>query len=90
MSSPGPTRTLVNESTFFDDLHVDGNGVWLADYLNGAIVATELDGNVQGATPTGGFNGPSSVQPTLGRLGLPSAAFLVTEKGADRLSVFLQ
>jgi hypothetical protein len=86
----GRTRTLGSAFTFFDDLHVDGNGIWIADYLNGSFVSTDLDGKEQSSTPVAIYSGPSSVQPTLGRLQLPSEAFLVTEKGANRLSLYLQ
>jgi len=86
----GPTRMLSSEFTFFDDLYVDGNGIWQADYLNGTIVASEHDGTVQASTRTGSFDGPSSLQPAYGRLRLPPEAFLVTEKNQNRLSLYVQ
>jgi hypothetical protein len=83
----GRRRTLGSAFTFFDDLYVDQDGLLIADFLNGSIVACDPSGKVQGATPNALLEGPSSVQRANGRLGLPDGALVITERTANRVSV---
>ncbi len=50
--------------------------------------AYDLHGAWLGETALGAFDGPSSVLPAKGRLGLGWHDLLVTEKGANRLAVY--
>jgi hypothetical protein len=85
--SAGALATLNAQLTFLDDLYVDDAGIAVANYLFGTV---------EGLTPSGVdlldtaalFSGPSSVLPAQGRFGLSSKDILVTEKNANRLSVF--
>jgi len=85
---PGLQRELGSAFTFFDDLYGDDSGILVDDYLNGSVVVLDAKGQYQNGTPSGTFNGPSSVQPAQGRLSLSAAAVVVTERGANRVSVF--
>jgi hypothetical protein len=85
---PGVQRELASALTFFDDLYVDDSGILLADYLNGTALVLDGRAQYQNGTPSGTFNGPSSVQPAQGRLSLSAAAVVVTERGANRISTF--
>ena len=85
---PGPLKELGGAFTFFDDLYVDDGGILLDDYLGGKVLAFDSKIQFLNATPNSTFNGPSSVQPAQGRLGLSSNAIIVTERGANRVSVF--
>jgi hypothetical protein len=84
----GGKRELFSDLTFFDDLYVDDAGILVADYLNGGLVATDLNGARRGASPSGMFDGPSSVLPCAGRLGLPEGGLIVTERGGNRVSIW--
>lgn len=85
---PGPQRDLFSALTFFDDLYVSEDGFLLDDYLNGQVISLDAAGRNRSGTPMNTFDGPSSVQPALGRLGLPQNALVVTERNAGRLSLF--
>lgn len=86
-STSGPKRSLGSAVTVLDDLFVDETGILVADYINGSVAASDLNGKVRSATPNGTLQGPSSVLPTLGRLGLPDDALLVTERSGNRLAL---
>jgi hypothetical protein len=86
----GISRNLVAAWTLFDDLYVDASGVLVDDYLNGSLLQIDPLGVVSATTPNGVFDGPSSVQPAQGRLGLPADALVVTERNANRVSLFLR
>jgi len=85
---PRATRDLSGALTYLDDLYVDGGGFLLDDYLNGRVLSLDTSARYQNATPIGTFNGPSSVQRALGRLGLSATALVVTERAGNRVSVF--
>jgi hypothetical protein len=85
---PGPQKELGGAFTFFDDLYVDDSGILLDDFLGGKVLAFDSKIQFLNATPNSTFNGPSSVQPAQGRLGLSNNAVIVTERGANRVSVF--
>lgn len=85
----GPARNLTGAWTVFDDLYVDDSGVLVDDFLNGSLIQVSALGVVSAATPNGVFDGPSSVQPAQGRLGLPANALVVTERNANRVSLFV-
>ena len=87
--SAGPARTLGSALTLFDDLYADASGVVVADYLNGSLVALDRRGGVVSSTRAYTFDGPSSVLPANGRLGLPQDALVVTERNANRVSLLL-
>ena len=82
--APSP---FVSQLTFFDDMHVDDEGVLIADYLFNRVLAFDLRGRGLGRTDAV-FKSPSSVLPARGRLGLGEDDLLVTEKGANLLSVY--
>lgn len=86
---PGMRQTLLAALTLFDDLFVDESGILVADYLNGKVIAVPSGGGRQLSSPDGSFDGPSSVQPALGRLGLPAHALIVTERNANRVSLLV-
>jgi hypothetical protein len=78
---------FVSQLTFFDDMHVDDDGVLIADYLFNRVLAFDLRGRGLGATDAV-FKSPSSVLPARGRLGLGADDLLITEKGANLISVY--
>jgi sugar lactone lactonase YvrE len=84
----GAVVTLTTQLTFFDDLYVDGRGIAVANYLLGTITGLTPAGVALLDTVAFGFNGPSSVLPAEGRLGFSNKDILITEKNANRLSVF--
>jgi sugar lactone lactonase YvrE len=84
----GAITTLTTQLTFFDDLYVDAQGIFVANYLGGAITFLTPNGFDLFDTAGLGLNGPSSVVPAKGRLGLSNKDLIVTEKGANRVSVF--
>lgn len=84
----GPTRDLGSALTFFDDLYVDESGILVDDFLTGRLVSLDGKGQYQNGTAANTFNGPSSVEPAQGRLGLSARALVVTERNANRVSVF--
>jgi hypothetical protein len=86
--SAGTVATLTTQLTFFDDLHVDDGGILVANYLFGTAEGLTTTGVDLLDTVAFGFSGPSSVLPAKGRFGLSDKDVLVTEKGANRLSVF--
>jgi outer membrane protein assembly factor BamB len=85
---PGRQRDLFSALTFFDDLYASEDGFLLDDYLNGRVISVDATGRNRSGTPISTFDGPSSVQPAQGRLGLPQNALVVTERNAGRLSLF--
>src|SRR5262249_26982800 len=84
----GPVTTLNAQLTFFDDLYVDAKGILVANFLFGAVDKLTPGGVDVLDTAPFGFNGPSSVTPAQGRLGLSGIDLVVTEKSANRVSVF--
>jgi len=84
----GPVTTLTTQLTFFDDLYVDDSGILVANYLLGYVEGLTSAGVDLLDTPALGLSGPSSVLPAKGRFGLSKTDVLVTEKTANRLSVF--
>ncbi|HEX4340726.1 MAG TPA: hypothetical protein VH062_32685 [Polyangiaceae bacterium] len=84
----GAVTTLASQLTFFDDLHVDDSGIVVANYLFGSVEGLTPNGVDLLDTASFGFSGPSSVLPAKGRLGFADRDLLVTEKTANRLSVF--
>lgn len=74
--------------TFFDDFYVDNDGMLIADYLFGSVLAFGPFGQVLGGTPPGTFINPSAVIPAEGRLGFSHRDLLVTEKGSGNVVVF--
>jgi hypothetical protein len=89
-AASGFSRNLAGAWTLFDDLYVDASGVLVDDYVNGSLLLVDDFGLVRGATPNGVFDGPSSVQPAQGRLGLPADALIVTERNLNRVSLYVQ
>lgn len=83
----GSKRPLGSALTFFDDLYVDANGMFVTDYINGTVVACDLNARFQSGTPNALLETPSSVQRAAGRLGLSQHALIVTERAANRVSV---
>jgi hypothetical protein len=91
LSVQGTPRTpppFVREFAWFDDLWVDGRGILVADYFFGAVRAYDSHGRALGSTPLGIFTNPSAVLPADSRLGLSATDLIVTEKGANRVSIF--
>jgi hypothetical protein len=84
----GPVVTLTTQLTFFDDLFVEEKGILVANYLFGTVEALTSSGVDVLDTAAFTFSGPSSVLPAKGRFGLSQTDYIVTEKGANRLSVF--
>lgn len=82
----GVVRNLASRLTFFDDLAVDARALVAADYLGGAVRVYGAFGRETDAT-TLPLEGPSAVLRADGRLGFSSAALLVTEKEANRVSL---
>lgn len=85
--TPGRNELVAGALTFFDDLYVDGTGVWAADSLGGSVRHFDLYGRESGSTAAGSFDGPSALTPAEGRLGLPEDAFVVTERSGGRVSI---
>lgn len=83
-----PPVAIAGAFTFMDDLYVDESGILAADTLGGSIRSFSVRGFENGSTPAGSFDGPSSVLPAQGRLGLPQDALVVTERNGGRVSVF--
>jgi hypothetical protein len=91
LSANGKPRTpapFVREFAWFDDLWVDGRGILVADYFFGAVRAYDTRGRALGNTALGVFTNPSAVLPADSRLGLGASDLIVTEKGANRVSIF--
>jgi hypothetical protein len=86
--SASQPRAFGGALTFMDDLYVDASGALVADALVGSVRSFSPRGFENGSTPPGSFDGPSAVLPAAGRLGLPSAALVVSERNAGRVSVF--
>ena len=86
--SAGPVTTLTTQLTFFDDLYVDDEAIFVANYLFGSVEALTSAGTDVLDTAAFTFSGPSSVLPAKGRLGFSQTDYLVTEKTANQLSVF--
>ncbi len=84
--APGLVRSLAARLTFFDDLAVDARELLVADYLGGAVRAYGAFGRETDAT-TVALASPSAVIRAKGKLGFSDQALLVTEKGANRVSV---
>jgi hypothetical protein len=61
----------------------------VADYLNGSLLAADPTGTRTTVTADGVFDGPSSVLPTQGRLGLPQGSLVVTERSGNRVSLLV-
>jgi hypothetical protein len=85
---PRNPQVLIHEFAWFDDLFVDGRGILVADYFFGAVRAYDLNGRALSATALGTFTNPSAVLPADSRLGLAASDLIVTEKGANRISIF--
>ena len=84
----GLQRDLWADLTFLDDLYADESGFLLDDYLNGKVIGLNAAAQQHSATPNNTFDGPSSVEPAQGRLGLSAGALVVTERGGNRVSVY--
>lgn len=82
----GRTRTLLTRLTFLDDLYVSTQGILVTDYLGNAVRAFDLNGRARGVSRIPLTN-PSSVLRAEGRAGFAEHALIVTERGANRLSV---
>jgi hypothetical protein len=80
-------QTVINELTFFDDLLVDESGFLITDFIGNVLRAYGNDKRPTGQTKKL-FDGPSSVRRALGRAGLRQDAIVVTERNANRVSVF--
>jgi hypothetical protein len=87
----GRVRSVFTDWTiaFYDDLFVDDTSIIAASYLAGGLRTFDLRGFTTGNTRAGVLDGPSSVLPTNGRLDLPSGALIVTERNANRVSLFI-
>jgi len=70
-----------------DDLNVDREGILVADFLGGVLRAYDPAGQAT-AVSTVKFDGPSSVSRALGRAGFSSSAVVVTERNANRVSLY--
>lgn len=86
VSKPGAGRTIISGSLGLDDFYVDARGMLVTDYLGGKVYALDACGNMLGET-TAKLSSPSSVLPALGRLGLGETDLVVTEAGANRLTI---
>jgi hypothetical protein len=75
-------------SIFFDDLYVDTAGVLVANSLGGGLSAFNQVGLLIGKTPAKTFSEPSAVVPAHSRLGLDESDLVVTEKGANQVTVY--
>ena len=82
----GPVQTLVSELTVFDDLSVDQQGIVVTETLAG-LRGYSLTGKATGVTRAP-IEGPSAVARALGRAGLSQTALVVTERSANRVSIF--
>lgn len=89
--SAGRPRTLFSDWTiaFYDDLFVDDASIVAASFLAGGLRTFDVRGWPTGNTRARVLDGPSSVLPSNGRLGLPSGALVVSERNAGRVSLFI-
>lgn len=85
-----PTTLLIHFTglTFFDDFYVDDDGILIADYLFGSVLAYSPTGRLLGGTLPFTFASPSAVIPAEGRLGFSHRDLLITEKGPGNVAVF--
>ncbi len=81
--SHGKAKTIFSALTYFDDMAVDNNGILVADYLGGKIRKYDLNGRATGSVS--GLSGPSSV--ARARAPFPAGSLIVTERGANRVSL---
>jgi hypothetical protein len=78
--SAGRVSVLVTRvGTVFDDLHVDEQGISVADFYGGTLLSYSLTGRMRGQSPAL-FSAPSSITPARGPL-LAPGTLVVTEKG---------
>jgi hypothetical protein len=84
---PGRVRTLAQRLTFLDDLFVDAQGVLVADWLGGALRVFGALGLEQDRTRIA-LDMPSAVIRAQGRAGFSRHALVVTEKNANRVTLF--
>jgi hypothetical protein len=85
----GRTEIVTGALTFFDDIYLDGSGVWAADSIGGSVRRFDFRGRESGSTAAASFDGPSAIAPAEGRLGLPEGAMVVTERFGGRVSMFV-
>ena len=83
----GTITTLNSQLTFLDDLYVDASSIYVANYLFGTLELL-TPGGYDVFDTAAILKGPSSVVPAKGRLGLTNLDVIVTEKSANRVSVF--
>lgn len=84
--TPGRAQGVFSSLSYFDDISVDGNSIFAADYISGVIRHYDLSGRSLG-TIGQRLNGPSSV--ARARAPFPAKSFIVTERGANQVSLVM-